>query len=54
MAVSWADYSGYSVYAQPHGPFEHGVSVIDLLFCAGPGAGSRRLMKAGAVGAGAR
>ncbi len=54
VAVSWADYSGYAVYEQPHGPFEHGVSVIDLLFCAGPGAGSRRLLKAGAVGAGAR
>ena len=54
VAVSWADYSGYEPYSQPHGPFEHGVSVIDLLFCAGPGAGSRRLLKAGAVGAGVR
>jgi len=36
VAVEWFDYSGYPEYPQPHGPFEHGVSVVDLLFCAGP------------------
>jgi hypothetical protein len=36
IAVQFADYSGYPEYSQPHGPFEHGVSVLDLLFCTGP------------------
>lgn len=36
VAVQFADYSGYPEYAQPHGPFEHHVSVLDLLFCTGP------------------
>jgi hypothetical protein len=43
VAVSWADYSGYQPYEQLHGPFEHHVSVIDLLFCAGND--SRRFLK---------
>jgi len=38
IAVQFADYSGYPEYAQPHGPFEHHVSALDLLFCTGPGA----------------
>jgi hypothetical protein len=36
IGVHFADYSGYSAYPQPHGPFEHHVSVLDLLFCTGP------------------
>jgi hypothetical protein len=40
VRVLWADYSGYPEYPQPHPPFEHGVSVVDLLLCAGPDARS--------------
>jgi hypothetical protein len=36
IAVQFADYSGYPEYPQPWPPFEHGVSVLDLLFCTGP------------------
>ena len=36
VGVSFADYSGYPEYPQPHGPFEHHVSILDLMFCAGP------------------
>ncbi len=36
--VRWANYSNYPVYHQLHPPFEHGVSVIDLLFNEGPNA----------------
>jgi len=36
IAVQFADYSGYPEYPQPYGPFEHYVSVLDLLFCTGP------------------
>ena len=36
ITVEFADYSGYPEYPQPHGPFEHHVSVLDLLFCIGP------------------
>jgi hypothetical protein len=36
IQVRWADYSGYPEYRQLHGPFEHGVSIIDLLFNEGP------------------
>jgi hypothetical protein len=38
IAVAWFDYSGYPAYPQPHGDFEHGVSVVDLLCCTGPAA----------------
>jgi len=38
VTVHFADYSGYREYAQPYPPFEHGVSVLDLLFCTGPAA----------------
>ena len=34
--LQFADYSGYPEYEQPHPPFEHAVSVVDLLFCTGP------------------
>lgn len=36
ISVRFADYAGYPEYQQPHGPFEHGVTVLDLLFCTGP------------------
>ena len=42
--VAWADYSGYEEYPQVHPPFEHAVSVLDLLFHAGPDA--TKFMKA--------
>jgi hypothetical protein len=38
VTVRYADYSGYPEYQQPHPPFEHAVSLVDLLFCTGPGA----------------
>jgi hypothetical protein len=36
VTVTFADYSGYPEYDQPHPPFEHAVSILDLVFCAGP------------------
>ena len=36
ITIHIADYKGYPEYAQPHPPFDHAVSVIDLLFCTGP------------------
>jgi len=38
ITVHVADYGGYPEYAQPHPPFDHAVSALDLLFCAGPAA----------------
>ena len=38
--LHFADYSGYREYTQPYPPFEHAVSVLDLLFCTGPHAQS--------------
>ena len=35
IALEWKDYSGYPEYPQRFGPFEHGVSVLDLLFNTG-------------------
>ncbi len=35
VAVEWMDYSGYPAYPQLWGPFEHGVSIIDLLLNVG-------------------
>lgn len=32
----WKDYSGYPEYPQRHPPFEHGVTIFDLLFNVGP------------------
>ena len=39
VTVHYVDYSGYREYAQPYPPFEHAVSVLDLLFSTGPLAG---------------
>ncbi len=38
IAVEWMDYSGYDEYTQLHQPFEHGVSILDLIFNEGPNA----------------
>jgi hypothetical protein len=43
ISVRYADYSGYPEYRQLHGPFEHGVTILDLLFNTGPDA--RAFMK---------
>ncbi len=34
--VEWMDYTGYKEYTQLYPPFEHGVSIVDLLFNTGP------------------
>ncbi|QHT65628.1 WbqC family protein [Rhodocytophaga rosea] len=36
ISVSWMDYSGYPEYNQLYPPFEHGVTVLDLIFNEGP------------------
>jgi len=36
IELRWMDYSGYPEYRQLHGPFVHGVSVLDLLLNMGP------------------
>jgi hypothetical protein len=41
--LRYMDYSGYPEYPQLHGPFEHGVSVLDLLLNVGDDA--RRYLK---------
>jgi WbqC-like protein family len=38
--VMWMDYSGYLPYRQLHGDFQHGVTVLDLLFNEGAAAPS--------------
>jgi hypothetical protein len=38
IGVQWMDYSDYPEYSQLFPPFEHAVSVIDLLFNEGPNA----------------
>lgn len=40
ITVEWMDYSGYPEYPQMEGPFEHGVSILDLIFNTGSSAGS--------------
>ncbi|MDG5492259.1 WbqC family protein [Psychroserpens sp. SPM9] len=36
--VEWMDYSNYKTYNQLHPPFEHRVSILDLIFNEGPNA----------------
>lgn len=36
IKLTWFDYSGYKEYPQLWGDYEHGVSVLDLLFNCGP------------------
>jgi hypothetical protein len=38
IALEFVDYGGYKEYAQLFPPFEHGVSVLDVLFNVGPAA----------------
>ena len=38
IKISWMDYSGYTEYSQLYPPFEHKVSIIDLIFNEGPNA----------------
>ena len=43
ISVEWMDYSNYPEYSQLYPPFEHGVSIIDLIFNEGENA--KRFMK---------
>jgi hypothetical protein len=36
ITVEWMKYGPYPLYTQPHGEFEHNVSILDTLFCTGP------------------
>ncbi len=38
IKVEWMDYSGYPEYRQLFPPFEHGVTILDLIFNEGPNA----------------
>jgi len=35
VGIHYFDYSGYPVYNQMNEPFDHGVSILDLIFCEG-------------------
>jgi hypothetical protein len=35
IELEYMDYSGYPEYPQPYPPFDHAVTVLDLLFCVG-------------------
>lgn len=45
IRVEWADYSGYPEYRQLHPPFDHYVSIVDLLL--NEGRDARRFLKRG-------
>ncbi|MBC8755142.1 WbqC family protein [Kordia sp. YSTF-M3] len=38
IKIEWVDYSGYPEYHQKYLPFEHGVTILDLIFNEGPNA----------------
>jgi hypothetical protein len=38
IELEYMDYSDYPEYEQPYPPFEHNVSILDLLFCTGENA----------------
>lgn len=38
ITPEWMDYDGYPEYPQLHGPFDHAVTVLDVLFNTGPDA----------------
>lgn len=38
IEIEWMDYSGYSKYQQLYPPFEHGVTILDLIFNEGQNA----------------
>ena len=48
LRLTYMDFSGYPEYEQVHPPFEHTVSIVDLIFNAGPQV--RRYMKIGDQG----
>ncbi|OPG12441.1 WbqC family protein [Microbispora sp. GKU 823] len=48
IEVEWFDYSGYPEYPQLHPPFDHRVTVLDLIFSTGAAAGG--YLKRGAPG----
>lgn len=48
ILLKYMDYSGYPCYAQRHSPFEHGVSVVDLLLQTG--ARARQYLLCGQAG----
>jgi len=43
IQIEWMDYSGYKEYSQLFSPFEHGVTILDLIFNEGPN--STKFMK---------
>lgn len=43
ISVEWMNYDNYPVYEQLHQPFEHGVSILDLIF--NEGSESKKYMK---------
>ena len=43
IEVCWVDYRNYPTYVQPHPPFAHDVTVLDLLFA--EGAEAKRFLK---------
>ena len=45
IRLEWMNYRDYTEYPQLHPPFEHAVSIIDLIFNAGPDAPSFMLFK---------
>lgn len=38
IELEWMDYNGYPIYEQLYNPFEHGVTILDLLFNLGENA----------------
>jgi hypothetical protein len=53
VALRFVDYDGYPVYQQVHPPFDHHVSVLDVIFNTGPDA-PRYLKSFGSAGADSR
>jgi hypothetical protein len=47
LGLEWLDYRGYPEYPQLYPPFEHAVSILDLIFHTGPDAA--RYLRRGAV-----
>jgi hypothetical protein len=54
IEVEWADYSGYPEYRQPYPPFDHYVSIVDLLLSEGRASASflKNVAMAHATGSG--
>lgn len=49
ITVEWMDYGSYPEYPQPHSPFDHHVSILDVLACTGDKAADYVKGKAGPV-----